>query len=174
MAVKLRSATDWVTALRWYLLASLVLHLVWEVVQLPLYTIWSEPLPTQAFAVLHCTAGDLMIAGLSLLAALALVATPDWPRSELRRVWLLLLVFGVGYTIYSEWMNVDVRGNWAYCAGDAHPAVDRHGAVTAAAMDLRSHGGALARSDCPTLAVGEACTMNGFLLLACVRQRSPQ
>ena len=114
MAAKLGSETDWATALRRYVLASLVLHLVWEVVQLPLYTIWLEPLSSQAFAVLHCTVGDLMIAGLSLLAAHALIATADWPRSELRRVWLLLLVFGVGYTIYSEWMNVNVRSNWTY------------------------------------------------------------
>ena len=27
---------------------------------------------------------------------------------------MVALVLGVGYTIYSEWMNVNVRGNWAY------------------------------------------------------------
>ncbi|MGE0766383.1 MAG: hypothetical protein AB7L90_07960 [Hyphomicrobiaceae bacterium] len=107
-------AEDWTTVLRRYLPAAFGLHLAWEVVQLPLYTIWSDPVSKQAFAVLHCTAGDLMIAGLSLLVALALAATPDWPRSGLRRVWVVLLILGVGYTIYSEWMNVNVRGNWAY------------------------------------------------------------
>lgn len=114
MADNLRPATDWATALRRYLLASVVLHLAWEIAQLPLYTIWAAPLPSQGFAVLHCTLGDLMIAGLSLLAALSLIATPDWPRSGSWKVWGLLLVIAVGYTIYSEWMNVNVRGNWAY------------------------------------------------------------
>jgi hypothetical protein len=114
MTIGLRSATDWAKALRRYLVASFGLHLVWEVLQLPLYTIWTETIARQAFAVLHCTLGDLMIAGLSLLAALALLATPEWSRSATRTVWLLLLAFGVGYTTYSEWMNVNVRGSWAY------------------------------------------------------------
>lgn len=105
---------DWPMALRRYLVASLFLHLAWEVLQLPLYTIWSEPLGKRAFAVFHCTIGDLMIAGLSLLIALALVAKAEWPQSRLRPVWLLILTFGIGYTIYSEWLNVSVRGAWAY------------------------------------------------------------
>lgn len=105
---------EWPVALRRYLVFSFVLHLGWEVVQLPLYTIWSEPIARQAFAVVHCTLGDLMIAGLSLLAAVALVGRQDWPNSGLRAVWLLLLFFGAGYTVYSEWLNVSVRGSWAY------------------------------------------------------------
>jgi hypothetical protein len=109
-----RADPTWITALRRYLLAAFGLHLGWEVLQLPLYTIWAEPVPSQAFAVLHCTLGDLMIAGLSMLAGLTLVASSDWPRSGSGSLWTLLLVIGVGYTIYSEWMNVNVRGNWAY------------------------------------------------------------
>jgi hypothetical protein len=55
-----------------------------------------------------------MIAGLSLLVALALAGRTTWPSSGARPVWLLLLAFGFGYTIYSEWLNVNVRGSWAY------------------------------------------------------------
>lgn len=105
---------DWPGALRRYILASAVLHLAWEIVQLPLYSIWSEPISKRAFAVVHCTLGDLMIAGLTLLIALAMLGTPNWPRCGTRAVWLLLLVLGVGYTIYSEWLNVSVRGSWNY------------------------------------------------------------
>ena len=105
---------EWPAALRRYLVFSLLLHLGWEVVQLPLYTIRSEPIARQALAIVHCTLGDLMIAGLSLLAALALVGRQSWPQSGLRAVWLLLLLFGAGYTVYSEWLNVSVRGSWAY------------------------------------------------------------
>ena len=104
----------WPSSLRRFLLASAALHLVWEIAQLPLYTIWSEPVGRQAFAVLHCTIGDLMIAGLSLLAALAFVGTAEWPMTGLRSVWLLLLFLGAGYAVYSEWLNVNVRGSWAY------------------------------------------------------------
>lgn len=108
------TSVDWTQALRRYLTASAILHLVWEVLQLPLYTIWAEPLAKQVFAVLHCTIGDLMIAGLTLLTALALVGRAQWPQSGVRSVWLLLLIFGVGYTLYSEWLNVNVRGRWVY------------------------------------------------------------
>jgi hypothetical protein len=105
---------DWPTSMRRYLVATLVLHLVWEVVQLPLYTIWSDPLPVQAFAVAHCTVGDVMIAGLSLLIAITIVGIPSWPHAGARPVWLLTVLLGLAYTIYSEWMNVNVRGSWAY------------------------------------------------------------
>jgi tellurite resistance protein TehA-like permease len=109
------STIDWQLALRRYLAALLALNLVWEVAQLPLYTLWrTESLKQQAFAVAHCTIGDLMIAGLTLLVAIAVLVNADWPRTAARPVWLLTLALGVGYTIYSEWVNVSVRGNWAY------------------------------------------------------------
>jgi hypothetical protein len=115
VAVPGQAAPDWPRALRRYLAASLVLHLVWEVVQLPLYTIWSTATgQQQAFAVLHCTIGDAMIAGLSLLVALACSGRPSWPSAGSRQVWLVTVLIGVGYTIYSEWFNVNIRGSWAY------------------------------------------------------------
>ncbi len=107
-------ASDWTSALRRYLVASFVFHLVWEVVQLPLYTIWSAPIAKQAFAVVHCSVGDVMIAGLGLLVVLAFAGMSDWPRSGSRQVWIFLLIIGVGYTLYSEWLNVSVRLSWAY------------------------------------------------------------
>lgn len=105
---------DWPGALRRYIFASAVLHLVWEIVQLPLYSIWTEAISKRAFAVAHCTLGDLMIAGLTLLIALAYWGTSKWPRSGTRVVWLVLLVLGAGYTVFSEWLNVSVRGSWSY------------------------------------------------------------
>lgn len=108
------SGLDWPIALRRYLVGSAVIHLLWEVIQLPLYTIWSEPIPNQAIAVLHCTVGDIMISALALLTAIAILAPSGWPRSKTMGVWLLLLILGVGYTVYSEWLNVSVRGSWAY------------------------------------------------------------
>jgi hypothetical protein len=105
---------EWPLALRRYLALSLGFHLVWEIVQLPLFTIVAQPWPEQAFAVLHCTLGDGMIAGLSLLVALGLLASPRWPQVTLRRTWLLTVALAVAYTIYSEWLNVYVRGSWTY------------------------------------------------------------
>jgi hypothetical protein len=113
---------DWLRALRWYLGMSLGMHGIWEILQLPLYTLWrTGSLGQQAFAVLHCTIGDVMIAGLSLLVAFALAGRACWPSSGSRPVWLLTLLLGAGYTVYSEWLNVNVRGSWAY--SDLMPAV---------------------------------------------------
>lgn len=106
---------NWPAVLRRYLVASIVLHAVWEIAQLPLYTIWSTgTFQQRSFAIFHCSLGDAMIAGLSLLVALALLARTSWPDEASPAVWLATLTLGIGYTIYSEWLNVSVRGSWAY------------------------------------------------------------
>ena len=108
----------WLGALRILLVISAAAHLAWEVVQLPLYTIWWTGTATEiAFAALHCTAGDLVIMTSSLVAAL-IVFGQGWPCSEtsFRNVMLATIVVGVAYTVYSEWVNVNVRGTWAYTA----------------------------------------------------------
>jgi hypothetical protein len=93
------------------------LRLAWEVLQLPLYTLWrSGPTGKQAFGVLHCTVGDGMIAGITLLAALAVAGRAGWPFSRSRAVWLVSVLLGVGYTVCSEWLNVYIRGCWGYSA----------------------------------------------------------
>ncbi len=113
---------DWIVALRRYLVVSLAAHLLWEIAQLPLYTLWTtDPVQRQAFAILHCTAGDAMIAGLTLLVALSFFAPVDWPREGMRLVWIATVGLGAGYTVYSEWLNIHVRGNWAY--SDLMPTV---------------------------------------------------
>lgn len=115
MRVEESTRTNWLLALRWYLGVSLAAHLGWEVLQLPLYTLWSTgTLRQQAFSVLHCTLGDVMIAGLALLVALSLFGRTEWPAAGARHVYLASLMLGIGYTIYSEWLNVSVRGSWSY------------------------------------------------------------
>ena len=53
-----------------YLVFTAVLNLVWEVLQLPLYTLWREDsLSAIAFAVVHCTLGDVLIAVFALVVA---------------------------------------------------------------------------------------------------------
>ena len=98
-----------------YLVASLAGHFVWEVLQLPFYTLWKTgTVGQQALAVVHCTLGDGVIAGLSLVLAVVVAGRAGWPRTTVTRVFLVSLVLGIGYTIVSEWLNVVVRGSWAY------------------------------------------------------------
>ena len=105
----------WLVALRRYLLVIPVANLAWETAQLPLYTVWREGSPREvAFAVAHCTAGDLLIATMSLVLALLVLGVPDWPARGFGRVATAALVLGVGYTAFSEWLNTTVRGGWTY------------------------------------------------------------
>lgn len=109
------SDASWIGALLYYLGWSLAAHLVWEIVQLPLFTIWKTGTIGQtAFAVVHCTGGDVMIAGFALMLALILFGRSSWPNSATATVYAASLVFGICYTIYSEWLNTTVRAAWSY------------------------------------------------------------
>jgi len=105
----------WLPALATYLAIIGGLNLLWEVLQLPLFTIWTTgSLAEQVFAVVHCTGGDLLIALASLVIALIGTWAVDWPRQSFRRVAMLAIALGVAYTAFSEWLNVYVRRSWVY------------------------------------------------------------
>lgn len=107
----------WLPTLRWSVPLTLVTHLAWETAQLPLYTIWHEGSTRQiALALLHCTLGDGLIAATTLVLALVLVGHADWPRRRFAEVAAAATGLGAGYTVWSEWLNVTVRGSWAYAA----------------------------------------------------------
>lgn len=105
----------WLAGLRRYLAFVVLANLVWEVAQLPLYTIWTDASPAAiAFAALHCTAGDLLIAASSLLGALLLAGHPCWPAKRYWATAIWAIAGGFAYTIYCEILNTQVRGTWAY------------------------------------------------------------
>ena len=105
----------WLPALGVYLSAMAVGNLVWETLHLPLYTIWRDGTAWEkTHAILHCTLGDLMIALSTFLIALITVGHRSWPASRFWPVIGLAIPLGVGYTIYSEWLNVSVRATWTY------------------------------------------------------------
>jgi hypothetical protein len=90
------------------------LNLVWEIAQLPLYTVWKEATPGAiAFAVAHCTAGDMLIGSASLLLALVITRAQAIEHWRWRRIVTLMLILGPGYTIFSEWLNTTLF-RWTY------------------------------------------------------------
>ncbi|MDB5414459.1 MAG: hypothetical protein JWR10_2794 [Rubritepida sp.] len=98
-----------------YLAAMLTLNLVWEIAQLPLYTLWTVGTQGEiAFAILHCTGGDAMIATVALAVALLVTRSWNWPVQGWGRVTLAATLAGLGYTVFSEWLNVDLRQSWTY------------------------------------------------------------
>jgi hypothetical protein len=91
------------------------LNLAWEVAQLPLYTLWQDATPAfRAYAVVHCTLGDVLI-GASALAIALLVTGAGSPRAwRWGAIAALTVAIGLGYTVFSEWLNTVVRDGWAY------------------------------------------------------------
>ena len=90
------------------------LSLAWEVLQTPLYTLWSEESPAYvAFSILHCTAGDVLIGSASLLLALVLGREQAPAQWHWRRIAVVLLVVGPAYTLFSEWLNTSLF-RWTY------------------------------------------------------------
>ena len=91
------------------------LNLVWEIIQLPLYSIYFEAdLRVIAYAVAHCTLGDALIALSSYLLAAAATRNWNWPMNRAVPGAAVAVVSGLAYTALSEWLNVSVRGSWAY------------------------------------------------------------
>ena len=104
-----------VAVLRRYLAFAAAANLVWEIVQLPLYTIWREGSPYDlALAVVHCTGGDVLIAAVSLALARLMVGRREWPARRYGRVAAVAIALGLAYTVFSEQYNVGVRATWAY------------------------------------------------------------
>ena len=102
------------------------LNLLWEIAHLPLYTLWNEGSPGFiAFAVIHCTLGDVAIGTLALLVALIATRARALETWRWRQVALFLVIPAVGYTALSEWINTIARESWAY--SDLMPVVSLWG-----------------------------------------------
>ena len=107
--------SPWLRGLRAYLGTIAVGNLAWETLHLPLYTIWrTGTAGEQAFAVVHCTLGDVLIALSTLMFALIAAGADGWPARRFWPVVIVTIAGGMGYTVFSEWRNVVVGAAWAY------------------------------------------------------------
>lgn len=103
-------------ALRRYFAVIIPAHLVWEFLHMPLYTIWNDGTWGEiVFAAVHCTGGDILI-GMSALMLALMLTGQGWPfvATTRHRVTILAVAFGLGYTLFSEWLNIVIRAAWAY------------------------------------------------------------
>jgi len=98
-----------------YFLLMVPASVAWEFAQMPLYTLWETGTRAEiVFAALHCSVGDWLIAAGSLALAAALAGGRTWPHQHYARVAALAVALGLAYTIFSEWLNIEVRQSWAY------------------------------------------------------------
>ncbi len=92
-----------------------LLNLIWEFAHMPLYTIWEEGTTEEIlFAAFHCTGGDALIGLTAIMLAVFLSGGTRWPDERIQTVLFAAIFIGVGYTIFSEWLNIVVREAWAY------------------------------------------------------------
>ena len=97
-----------------YLAVAVVGNLVWEALQIPLYTVWWTGTRREIFvAVIHCTGGDVLIATGTLMSG-ALLARLCGRRPFGSQMTFTTIVLGLAYTIVSEWLNVEVWRSWSY------------------------------------------------------------
>ncbi len=102
-------------ACRRYMTVIALGNLLWEAAQMPLYTLWVVGTPTQiGYAWAHCTLGDVLIGAGTLCGALALNRAWAWPSARFWRVAATTVILALAYTVFSEWLNVEVRQSWAY------------------------------------------------------------
>src|SRR5258708_15293834 len=93
---------SWLTALKRYFCVLLAGNLVWEFVQLPLYTLWDEgPWTRVAFAAVDCTVGDLLIGGSAMMIALLFIGDGRWPHASFGRVAIVAWVGWLASTGFS-------------------------------------------------------------------------
>lgn len=91
-------------------------NLVWEIAQLPLYTIWTDGTRAEiAFAIFHCTLGDILIGTAALALVLTLTRARVIENWRWGRTALLLMLFGTAFTLFSEWANTTLL-RWTYSA----------------------------------------------------------
>ena len=87
---------------------------MWEIAQLPLYTIWWTGTKREIlFAVIHCTGGDLLITASALVLAALGARIGRWPLFG-GRMALTAILLGLAYSLFSEWLNTQLRQNWSY------------------------------------------------------------
>ncbi len=95
-----------------------VLNLTWEIAHIRLYTIWAEADGMSvAWALFHCSLGDVVIALAMFAVAGIALRRADWPVSRPWAGGVIVVIGAMAYTAGSEWYNVYRAGSWGYTAG---------------------------------------------------------
>lgn len=106
--------------LRWrfttcYLAVLAPASLLWEFAHMPLYTLWRTGTAGEIiFAAVHCTVGDVLIGISALTIAVIFAGGSTWPSKRNASVAVVTIFLGLAYTMFSEWLNMELSQSWAY------------------------------------------------------------
>lgn len=92
------------------------LNAVWEFTHSPLYADHGNGFGYVVWTRLHCTGGDVLILLCAFWVTAMVTRSRRWFEVRLRTGAVIFVLSGLGYTIFSEWVNVYGRETWAYAA----------------------------------------------------------
>lgn len=87
---------------------------MWEWIQTPFFTDISDEINTIVWYRIHCTIGDIMILGISIILWSFFKKDNEWFFSPRKKDYLVVTLLGASYTAYSEILNVVIRESWGY------------------------------------------------------------
>jgi len=87
---------------------------MWEWVQTPFFTDITDNINTIVWYRVHCTIGDIMILGISLVIWSLYKKDNLWFFYPKKKDYLAVTILGASYTAYSEILNVVIRKSWGY------------------------------------------------------------
>ncbi len=94
---------------------ALPLELLWEIAQFPLYDVWHQGTWSYIlYGLAHCTLGDLLVLLIAYELVALLAGGLNWYRHTPVTGGLLFTLLGTAYTVYSESVNVRLKGAWGY------------------------------------------------------------
>lgn len=96
---------------------ALPLELLWEIAHFPLYDVWHQnDWRYILYGLAHCTLGDLLILLVIYELTALLARDRHWylAANGILSKGLLFTLLGAVYTVFSEIMNVRIKGTWGY------------------------------------------------------------
>lgn len=87
---------------------------MWEWIQTPFFRDITDEINIIVWYRVHCTIGDIMIMGFSILIWSLIKRSNTWFFKPKGKDYIAITLFGTSYTIYSEIINVVIRESWGY------------------------------------------------------------
>ncbi len=93
---------------------SFVLNATWEWIQSPFFVDNTSDLNTIIWYRIHCTLGDSILLMIGYVIVSCYYRNLSWVYHSNPKHHVLFVVLGVIYTLFSEYINVNVRNSWSY------------------------------------------------------------